>query len=192
MNDGEAWWSKSSVVPERAASIALETEEAQLEVLRQSLYEHEAALEAARARLNELTLAVDRHQGRSGYCKQQLAETDVPLVLALNMNDEAAARGVRFEAADLAARLGISVVPTVAVRGDGIADLQQAIARARASPLSVPYPAALEAELGSLGYLGLAFASRMWQLWALFGIYGLYTAATDGVGKAMAVELVNP
>ena len=62
---------------ERAASIALETEEAQLEVLRQSLYEHEAALEAARARLNELTLAVDRHQGRSGYCKQQLAETDV-------------------------------------------------------------------------------------------------------------------
>ena len=36
---------------ERAASIALETEEAQLEVLRQSLYEHEAALEAARTRL---------------------------------------------------------------------------------------------------------------------------------------------
>ena len=62
---------------ERAASIALETEEAQLEVLRQSLYEHEAALEAARTRLNELTLAVDRHQGRSGYCKQQMAETDV-------------------------------------------------------------------------------------------------------------------
>ena len=62
---------------ERAAAIALETEEAQLEVLRQSLYEHEAALEAARTRLSELTLAVDRHQARSGYCKQQIAETDV-------------------------------------------------------------------------------------------------------------------
>jgi chromosome segregation protein len=62
---------------ERAASIALETEEAQLEVLRQALYEHEAALEAARTRLSELTIAVDRHQARSGYCKQQMAETDV-------------------------------------------------------------------------------------------------------------------
>jgi chromosome segregation protein len=61
---------------ERAAAIALETEEAQLEVLRQTLYEREAELERARTRLNELTIAVDRHQGRSGYCKQQIGETD--------------------------------------------------------------------------------------------------------------------
>ena len=31
---------------------------------------------SARARLSELTLAVDRHQGRSGYCQQQIAETE--------------------------------------------------------------------------------------------------------------------
>jgi chromosome segregation protein len=77
---------------ERAASIALETEEAQLEVLRQSLYEHEAALEAARTRLNELTLAVDRHQGRSGYCKQQMAETDVRSQEAAREEQELVAR----------------------------------------------------------------------------------------------------
>ena len=81
----------------------------------------------------------------------QLAETGLPLVVAMNMSDEAAARGVRFEATDLAQRLGVPVVPTVAVCGDGIGDLQQAIAGARPSPLRVPYPAALEAELGSLG-----------------------------------------
>ncbi len=62
---------------ERAASLALETEEAQLEARRQSLYELEARLEEVRGRFNELTLAVDRHQGRSGYCKQQLAENEV-------------------------------------------------------------------------------------------------------------------
>ena len=45
---------------ERAASLALETEEAQLEVRRQGLYDLEATLEGVRARLNELTLAV-RH-----------------------------------------------------------------------------------------------------------------------------------
>ncbi|HEY9766083.1 MAG TPA: MFS transporter [Chroococcales cyanobacterium] len=39
-------------------------------------------------------------------------------------------------------------------------------------------------------YLGFALAHHPWQLWGLFAIYGLYTAATDGVGKAYAVDLV--
>ena len=77
---------------ERAAAIALETEEAQLEVRRQSLYEHEAALEAARGRLGELTLAVDRHQGSSGYCKQQIAETEVRSQEAAREEQELVAR----------------------------------------------------------------------------------------------------
>ncbi|MCG6925426.1 MAG: chromosome segregation protein SMC [Acidobacteria bacterium] len=61
---------------ERAASLALETEEAQLEVRRQGLYELEATLEEARARLGDLTLAVDRHEGRGGHCREQIAETE--------------------------------------------------------------------------------------------------------------------
>ncbi len=79
---------------ERAASIALESEEAQMEVRRNALYEEEGRLEEVRGRLNELTLAVDRHQGKSGYGKQQIAETD--------------ARGnqARAEAEELEARVG--------------------------------------------------------------------------------------
>lgn len=42
----------------------------------------------------------------------------------------------------------------------------------------------------ALVYLGFAFAHQHWQIWALFAVYGLYTAATDGVGKALAVDLV--
>lgn len=79
---------------EQAASIALESEEAQMEVRRTVLHEHEALLQDARTRLNELTLAVDRHQGRSGYCKEQIAETEA-------RGDEA-----RREAAELEARVG--------------------------------------------------------------------------------------
>ena len=42
----------------------------------------------------------------------------------------------------------------------------------------------------ALVYLGFALAADPKWLWALFAIYGLYTAATDGVGKAFAVDLV--
>jgi chromosome segregation protein len=77
---------------ESAASLALGTEEAQLEARRQSLYELEATLEAARTRLNDLTLAVDRHQGRSGYCKQQISETTARAEQAAREEQELVAR----------------------------------------------------------------------------------------------------
>jgi MFS family permease len=41
-------------------------------------------------------------------------------------------------------------------------------------------------------YLGFSFASFRWHFWVLFGVYGVYMAATDGVGKALAVDLVDP
>ena len=49
--------------------------------------------------------------------------------------------------------------------------------------------------IGGLGvfalvYLGFAAVRAPVWLWALFAVYGLYIAATDGVGKAYAVELV--
>jgi chromosome segregation protein len=77
---------------ERAASLALETEEARLEARRHGFYDSEAALEQVRARLNELTLAVDRHQGRSGYCRQQLAENEGRARQAAREEEELVAR----------------------------------------------------------------------------------------------------
>src|SRR3990172_3550716 len=50
----------------------------------------------------------------------QLAELGLPLVLALNMSDEAEARGVRIDPAELQAALAVRVVPTIAVRGQGL------------------------------------------------------------------------
>ena len=47
----------------------------------------------------------------------QLSEMGLPMLLALNMSDEADARGVQVDVAGLASRLGIPVVATVATRG---------------------------------------------------------------------------
>ena len=42
----------------------------------------------------------------------------------------------------------------------------------------------------ALTYIGFSFAASFWHFFILFGIYGIYMAATDGVGKAMAVDLL--
>ena len=42
----------------------------------------------------------------------------------------------------------------------------------------------------ALVYIGFSIATAPFHYWILFGIYGSYMAATDGVGKAFAVDLV--
>ena len=39
-------------------------------------------------------------------------------------------------------------------------------------------------------YLGFGFATQTWHFWILFAVYGIYMGATDGVGKALAVDLI--
>src|SRR5712692_1668996 len=77
---------------ERAATVALETEEARMEARRQALYEEDARLEGVRGRLNDLTLAVDRYQGKSGYAKDQIAETATRAEQAAREADELQSR----------------------------------------------------------------------------------------------------
>jgi ferrous iron transport protein B len=74
----------------------------------------------------------------------QLAETGVPFVLCLNMMDEAAARGIEIDAPLLAGRLGVEVVPTVAVRREGLERLRLAIPRAAPGLARVTYPEPVE------------------------------------------------
>lgn len=58
----------------------------------------------------------------------QYAELGLPMVLAVNMTDEAAARGIQIDYDKLAARLGIDVVPTVASDGIGANRLRARLA----------------------------------------------------------------
>ncbi|MBI4728867.1 MAG: ferrous iron transporter B [Acidobacteria bacterium] len=79
----------------------------------------------------------------------ELVDLGLPLVLALNMTDEAEASGVRIDARRLASRLGIEVVPTVAIRGEGIDRLAEAARRAT-RPATCPAGAPPGTASGSL------------------------------------------
>ena len=79
-----------------------------------------------------------------------LAELGVPAVLALNMHDEASARGVTVDAQALAKALGIPVVPTVATGGEGITQLTRSLADARAMLPLLHYDTDTEAAITDL------------------------------------------
>jgi len=68
----------------------------------------------------------------------QLVELGRPLVIAVNMMDEAARLGIRLDAAGLSRRLGVAVVPMVAVDGVGVEELRDAILRASREPAPLP------------------------------------------------------
>jgi ferrous iron transport protein B len=80
----------------------------------------------------------------------QLAEMDLPFVLCLNMMDEAAERGIAIQAEKLSSRLGVEVVPTVAVRHEGIARLARSLASPRRGAVLVEYGEAIERAVASI------------------------------------------
>ena len=58
----------------------------------------------------------------------QLIEADLPVILVLNMLDEAETAGIRIDMARLSADLGVPVFGTVATTGRGLDELKAAIA----------------------------------------------------------------
>jgi len=60
---------------------------------------------------------------RSLHLTLHLLEKDVPFVMALNIWDDAKHKGIEIDVDKLKRELGVSVVPTVAVTGEGIREL---------------------------------------------------------------------
>jgi ferrous iron transport protein B len=91
---------------------------------------------------------------RNLYLTTQLLEMRRPMVVALNMVDAAAAVGMSIDADRLAEQLGCPVVPVVAVKGEGISVLKQALARAAldrsVSAIEPGYQPALEQAIAAL------------------------------------------
>ncbi len=101
----------------------------------------------------------------------EVAETGLPFVLCVNMTDEAAARGIVVDAPRLAARLGVAVVETVAVRREGVSRLTAAIDEARPSAAGAVYPDVVERALDAVTPLmpAGAFSARALAVAALAG-----------------------
>ena len=112
---------------------------------------------------------------RNLYLCLQFQELGIPVVGALNMSDEAEAKGLRIDAALLSQTLGIPLVKTVGTNGEGVERLLEAVLAAvaaaeaeaagagaqgsknassrgiEASPLKMPhYGAEIESRLGPL------------------------------------------
>jgi ferrous iron transport protein B len=64
----------------------------------------------------------------------QILERGLPTVVALNLWDVATRKGIEIDTAVLAEELGVDVIPTVAVSGQGIYDLVEAIGKAKTPP----------------------------------------------------------
>jgi ferrous iron transport protein B len=74
----------------------------------------------------------------------QLAEMGVPLVLALNMMDEAHSRGIQLENDLLAEYLSVPVIPTTAIRSQGIKELNSALQTYQVPNFRLAYPSDIE------------------------------------------------
>ncbi|MEM1536579.1 MAG: ferrous iron transport protein B [Candidatus Bathyarchaeia archaeon] len=86
---------------------------------------------------------------RNLYLTLQLLELETPMVMALNQVDYAAKKGIRINVEKLSERLGIPVVPTVAITGSGINELLTtviAVIRGEKSfkPLKIRFGAEIE------------------------------------------------
>jgi len=68
-----------------------------------------------------------------------LLELGLPMVISLNAIDETARRGMWIDSGSLSRRLGVPVVESIAVKGLGVKELREAIARARPARPGVRY-----------------------------------------------------
>jgi len=81
----------------------------------------------------------------------ELAEMGLPVVLDLNLMDEARRRGVRVSGSALSAKLGIPVVETVAVEKTGLKQLEKALDAKRSIPkIHVEYPPEIESAISRI------------------------------------------
>lgn len=80
------------------------------------------------------------HLERDLFLTLQVIDTGIPVIVAVNMVDEARALGIDIRFEQLAAQLGVPVIPTVAVKGQGLDSVKRRLFEARPGLV----PAALE------------------------------------------------
>ena len=117
---------------------------------------------------------------RNLYFVHEMLETGARVVVALNMIDEAQAQGVEIDVARLSARLGATVVPTVARSRRGLdalkSGLTSAIDAPRRSALSVPMPAETRKDIDAVAEVvarempASQEAARAWATWILLSL----------------------
>jgi ferrous iron transport protein B len=100
---------------------------------------------------------------RNLYLVSQILDLGLPVIVALNMIDLAADRGLQIDTAALSQRLGIPVIPCQANSGSGITELRVAMSRADLAPPAAPLwqmPMEITPALNQLVEAGAANSNR--------------------------------
>lgn len=106
---------------------------------------------------------------RNLYLLLQVAEYGIPMVVVLNMADDAARQGLEVDPGPIRDLLGVEVIQTAASQGKNIDRIiPAAIAASRPQTVEIPYDHHVEAAVRSLGKM--FGASRRESLLALQGI----------------------
>ncbi len=101
--------------------------------------------------LKGVVQVVDAKNLRRGLLMSlQLSEMGLPFVVALNMSDEAASRGIKIDDEALGKALGVEVVPTVATQRRGMRRLTRTIPEQKKSRARVRYRPEIESALSDL------------------------------------------
>ncbi len=110
----------------------------------------------------------------------QLLELGRPMVLCLNMSDEAEQAGVHVDARELSALLGIEVIRTVAPEGEGLASLRRAVLAPRVGTPLVSFGRRIEEGIERIG----ALLPR--HLWAARAVGLMLLAGEPGLEQWLA------
>ncbi len=90
---------------------------------------------------------------RSLLITLQIAEMGLPLILDLNMADEAMDRGIQVDMVSLERLLGISVVSTIAPQRKGLRELREALLAPRKPSVTITYDPIIERYLERISNL---------------------------------------
>jgi ferrous iron transport protein B len=86
----------------------------------------------------------------------ELLELKIPLVVCLNMIDEAGRKGIQIDLQHLSEDLGVAVIPTISTRGEGVPELfQNALETARSKKTGKTFYLSLDVEKAVSGIISL-------------------------------------
>ncbi|MFT9494082.1 ferrous iron transport protein B [Anaerosolibacter sp.] len=71
------------------------------------------------------------HLERDLFLTQQIIDMGIPMVIALNMMDEVKRNGLNIDIDLLSKELGIEIIPTTAIKKEGMEEMKAALARAK-------------------------------------------------------------
>jgi len=96
-------------------------------------------------RINGIILMADaKNMARSLALALQYGEFGLPMLININMMDEAVSRGIEIDTAKLARRLGVEVTTTIAPEGMGLRELVGSFSELRPLEFQLSYTPAIE------------------------------------------------